>query len=311
MNNVLRASICIALFCGISFCTISCHGPRGGTFAEVPIGGKWVSLSWSPKGDELLLTSIGLREITEISRYDLQAQTLRQIVEFSPSFTQSVGGAAWSPSGKYIAYVETSSVAGVDVGVRVMTSDGKLLDPRYPGVFMAWSPDGERLAVTNSAPAMTRDRKATICIFKVEQRDCQLIWDRSMEEIGYFSGISWMPDGNSVTFSLAEKKAQADLYTLDIASGHTTRLTSTVEASETGPAWSPDGRWLAYIRHDLASSNDSIVVVSSDLRRKVVVVESEHPRSPAWSPDGNRLAFIEDGDVYLADVEATLQQLEK
>ena len=60
------------------------------------------------------------------------------------------------------------------------------------------------------------------------------------------------------------------------------------------PAWSPDGRWLAIVRH--GGDEQMIYLVEADVRavpRRLTTTVS----GPAWSPDGARLAFARpDGD---------------
>ena len=67
--------------------------------------------------------------------------------------------------------------------------------------------------------------------------------------------------------------------------------THTGDSGSTSPAWSPDGRWLAYVRYDTGgdSCHFSIHVreVSSGRERRIV----DNSQRPSWSPDGKRIAF--------------------
>ena len=51
------------------------------------------------------------------------------------------------------------------------------------------------------------------------------------------------PDGSKVAFS-SNRDGYWDLYTLDLQSGETTRVTNSPEF-ESSPSWSPDSQWLA------------------------------------------------------------------
>src|SRR5262249_28567266 len=61
------------------------------------------------------------------------------------------------------------------------------------------------------------------------------------------------------------------------------------------PAWSPDGKWIAYATDRLGI----VGLVRADGSQRAVV-DTRLPaylRSPTWSPDGTRIAFAGSGDV--------------
>lgn len=62
------------------------------------------------------------------------------------------------------------------------------------------------------------------------------------------------------------------------------------------PAWSPDGRSLAFVRQPWVRdpSHTDVWLVAPDgasLRRLTAQVSGEHNRRPAWSPDGSQIAY--------------------
>ena len=66
-------------------------------------------------------------------------------------------------------------------------------------------------------------------------------------------GANLAPDGKIAVFS-----ARGALFTVPVGYGHTTDLSKTVASNDKDPAWSPDGKWIAYIRDD---GRDSQVMV--------------------------------------------------
>ncbi|HXD57556.1 MAG TPA: hypothetical protein VN606_06545 [Thermoleophilaceae bacterium] len=83
-----------------------------------------------------------------------------------------------------------------------------------------------------------------------------------------------------------------DLYSLSAPGGSLRRLTHTRVVHELDPAWSPDGKRLAYVRRSFADENHpgpfEIWVMRADGRHAHFVARG---KDPAWSPDGRRLAF--------------------
>jgi dipeptidyl aminopeptidase/acylaminoacyl peptidase len=84
----------------------------------------------------------------------------------------------------------------------------------------------------------------------------------------------------------AEAAGTRQLFILPLRGGAPTQVTAS-EKAISEPAWSPDGRRLAYIR------DDELWVVEADGSRSTRVVgKPGGARQPHWSPDGRRLAFI-------------------
>ena len=75
------------------------------------------------------------------------------------------------------------------------------------------------------------------------------------------------------------------------------------------PAWSPDGRRIAFRRFDLrgTAGPSGLFVVNADgsgLRRLAPHAENV-PRSFAWSPDGRTMAFLHNWEVYIVKADGS------
>ncbi len=211
----------------------------------------------------------------------------------------------WSPDGRSLAFISDRRTAVEEAAgegerredamqVHLLPADGgearRLTDlPRGVDDF-AWSPDGTRLAVISSSLGPTR--KEDGCLRgkpRDPAQDAPLASDyRYMDRLGYqFNGRGFL-DG-----------PPAQLWIVDVASGAARRVTSG-DAPVESPAWSPDGRSVAF-----ASDRDP----GRDLRWAsdiwVVDVDAPAPRprritgggrrlffAPAWLPDGARVAAL-------------------
>lgn len=57
------------------------------------------------------------------------------------------------------------------------------------------------------------------------------------------------------------------------------------------PAWSPDGRSIAYA-HSRGTASVIRIVSADGKRDRTLTPSSENATIPAWSPDGQRIAFV-------------------
>ena len=93
------------------------------------------------------------------------------------------------------------------------------------------------------------------------------------------------------------------------ADGGNIRPLTDDRASDSDPAWSPDGRQIAF-RSSRAGGGIYVMNANGkNVRRLTFFEEDQHP---AWSPDGKQIAFISLRDpipkVYVMDTDGRNQQ---
>src|SRR5437764_6623290 len=110
------------------------------------------------------------------------------------------------------------------------------------------------------------------------------------------------PDGKRVVYELQktnweENAFERNLWIGDIASGETHALT-TAKKSSTNPAWSPDGKWIAFLSDrpgqiaGTAESKKQLYVISADGGEAQQVTKVENDVNDfEWAPDSKRIAI--------------------
>ena len=103
------------------------------------------------------------------------------------------------------------------------------------------------------------------------------------------------PDGKSVLFVINHKDSASNSYRNQIwitplEGGKQEQLTY-VGTSNHSPAWSPDGKLMAYLSNAMGSSQ--IWLMNLETRNTQQLTDlPEGAWQPVWSPDGNKIAFL-------------------
>jgi len=167
------------------------------------------------------------------------------------------------------------------------------------GVYprMAWTPDGTHLVFwagggihrvnveTREVSPIPFHVQTTRPMAQVQRVRVEMEPDTFQVRMPRWSQVS--PQGDRVLF-----QALGYLWIRDLAGGTPRRLTRQTDHFEIEPAWSPDGRSVAYIGwDDGALATVRIVDARGAEAGRIVVAGPGHFREPAFSPDGGTLVY--------------------
>ncbi len=110
-----------------------------------------------------------------------------------------------------------------------------------------------------------------------------------------YAGVEWQPalspDGARVAFVWSGLEDNPDIYVKSIDKDDLRRIT-TDPREDSSPAWSPDGKWIAYVRRASDGGDEDVFVCPADggpERLVGRVVDHQGYRGMAWWPDGGSL----------------------
>jgi dipeptidyl aminopeptidase/acylaminoacyl peptidase len=208
----------------------------------------------------------------------------------------------WSPDGKYLAFISGRHEQPQQVWLldRNGGEAQQLTTTAQDVKSFAWSPSGDRvvLVLQDASPdeleaAKNREERKDPPEAKTKRTRPWVI-DRLYfkdDEVGYLD------------------RRRTHLYVLDVATKRMIQVTSG-DYDDSQPAWSPDGRQLAFTSNRTAEPdrnyNSDIWVVDADnadqgkaLRQVTTNPGEDH--SPSWSPDGKWITFVSRIDVKALD----------
>ena len=257
--------------------------------------------AWSPDGSEIAFASGAGANATKLLAINLSGGI--RTIATAPAETH-LNSPSWAPDGKRIAWIEFSrnmsrlviSGTAVDAGDDVFPFPATWLSPGRVlyagnGKIRVANLDGGKTEEIPFQAQFTLHRPA----YKHKPMDLDAAGARQAKGI-VSPAIS--PDGTQIVF-----EALNQLWLLPTAGGRPRQLTNDKYYKE-DPAWSPDGRRIAY-SSDKAGTEDLYVLELATGAEKRITSDADSAEvSAAWSPDGSKLAYQDqNGVAYVVDVE--------
>jgi Tol biopolymer transport system component len=195
-----------------------------------------------------------------------------------------------SPDGRQIA-VGTDDGKEAIVWVYDLKGGGALRRLTFGGhsLFPIWSPDGRWIAYQS-------DRDGDHAIFRQLADGSGGAERLTRPESGsQHQPESWSPDGMTLSFNMVRGANQGVWTTAIAGDRRLEQFVDTPNTTEKHSAFSPNGRWLAYMSTSSLGNTVSDVYVQpfplSASGAKYQISSGEGGRTPLWSRDGRELFF--------------------
>ena len=289
----------------------------------------------SPDGDWVAYTVTSIDSAKDKSDTDVWMTNWAGTQTIRLTYTaESEGTPRWSPDGRFLAFISSRQDAK---GGQIWLLDrrggeAQQLTKMKGGVSeFAWSPDAKRLALILDEETDSIARKDTVehktpkpividrynfkrdvTGFLGSKRSRLATFDLATKQVDTLTrGLddddapSWSPDGQRIAFvrqAVPEpgRARDEDIYVIDARRGAAPRQLTDFDGPDRGRlSWSPDGRWIAFVRGDepkyYAYHQTKLAVVPSDGSgpARVVTPSLDRPvSSPRFSADGKSVLAI-------------------
>jgi len=177
---------------------------------------------------------------------------------------------SWSPDGRRLAFARSWRRTGIwfinrdGSGLRQFIQ-GQAADP-------AWSPDGTTLAFTSPGEGLQTPENSSVHTIRVDGSQRRPIL------LGA-ANPTWSPDGRKLAFVSVTRGPRAEIAVANANGSGRRELTKTASI-ESAPAWSPNGKYIAFER---GRERSSIVVIDAATGAERWTIRRPYGvRSPSW-----------------------------
>jgi len=223
-----------------------------------------------------------------------------------------------SPDGSKLAFTSGGSVWVVplegNVGPDIAGEPTRLTEPMGAhGIGLSWSADGEWIAFN----AEQEDEDGIFVVSAGGGEPRRIPGNHFRGASSYNRRISLSPDGQTLAFARHDPDADAEtefspysqvflsIYSTPVEGGQPTPLTPIWSIE---PAFSPDGRFIAYVKFQPAEDGEAgdwhqeLWVIPAAGGTPVLVAETIRAMMPVWSPDSRMIAFLEGQEIWVVPI---------
>ena len=261
---------------------------------------------WSPDGKHILVCCLKKDHSMHIGMLSVADGSLRLLKELTggQEWVPWPGNMGFSPDSRFIAYDVPSDIENPARDIFLLSVDGSMDVPlvEHPSndYMLGWSPGGRELLFAS-------DRKGTLSAWIISNKGAEAFGEPEMvkQDIGQATPIGFTGNGS---YYFAIQQRMQNVYTADFnpesgrVAARAQKIIREFEGYNEAPAYSPDGKYIAYIscRSPMIKASGAgvrggnMLCIKSLETGKVKEIKPSLQRIgyPSWSPDGSSIALV-------------------
>jgi dipeptidyl aminopeptidase/acylaminoacyl peptidase len=287
--------------------------------AQVSPHGKWVAYN---------LSEVDTAKDSRTSHLWMQSLDGKESVELTYG-PESASSPKWSPGGKFLSFLssrESKNGSQIWLMDRRGGEGRKLTDIKGTISDYSWSPDADKLLLTIKDPEnggkpepktpepIVIDRyhfkqdvegylqhlHTHLYLFDIGTKKLDTLTAGKTDE----GSAEWSPDGKQIVFvsnhtADPDRNDNDDIFVMDAKPNAALRQLTTWKGHDIAPQWSPDGKYIAYLRSTsdadfMMYDQDILCLMDADGKNnRLLTQQLDRPVvSVKWSKDSKTLAFL-------------------
>jgi tricorn protease len=231
--------------------------------------------------------------------YDFEKETFQRITDTSQNETWPM----WGKDGKIYFVSDLNGIANLFTHDLDTQRVAGITTHSKGGVqWPSMSPDGRSIVYQNEGRLWRLDTETRITqeIVVEAPSDDHFNMVAFVNPVGFVRDWDVSPHARRIVLD-----ARGKIFSVPVKTGDTRRLTKTLDAREQHPAWSPDGRWIAYVSDGSGEQEIYLMDQMGQGEPRQLTQSGKIKLDLSWSPDSKRLLFhTNDNVLYLLDVDA-------
>jgi Tol biopolymer transport system component len=270
---------------------------------------------WFANGEKIIVLRSGEKVNVpwQLSSININTGESQVLKEFKKSFFTNV---SLSPDEKYLAFDFPNGNNRKNFDINLLSVDGKneisLIKHPANDRLLGWLPGKKEILFIS-------DRSGTWDLWTIpviDEKPSDPV-KRIYTDIGEIQPMGFTENGNCL-FSFSRRIFNTYIVPFNVNTGELNEQSGkTIFGSNFQAKWSPDGKYLAYIKEDIKADNPWQLTVRNlkTGKERKLATDLFTVHSPCWSPDGNSILVIGrlgrskfpakdyNGGIYLVDVK--------